>query len=68
MSFLNGVKDSNTVSISNYGTNSYPLYIGGGASFVSANMRLGYFSVYNTSLTDEQVIKNYNALKGRFGL
>ena len=36
--------------------------------YVSANMRLGYFSAYNISLTDEQIIKNYNALKTRFGL
>ncbi len=68
MSFLNGVKDTQTVSISNYGANDIPLYIGGGAGFNSANMRLGYFSVYNTSLTDDQIVGNYNALKGRFGL
>ena len=66
MSFLNGVKDTQTVSISNYGANSNPLYIGGGAAFNSANMRLGYFSVYNTGLTDDQIVENYNAMKNRF--
>ena len=68
MSFLNGKKDAGTLTLNNYATNSSPLYICGGAGYNSPNMQLGYFSVYNTSLTDEQVMKNYNALKGRFGL
>ena len=70
MSFLNAVKDTNTFSISDRAANSTDLTIGANSTtgYVSANMRLGYFSAYNTSLTDDQIVKNYNALKARFGL
>ena len=70
MSFLNAVKDTNTANISERAANSTDLTIGANSTtgYVSANMRLGYFSAYNISLTDEQIIKNYNALKTRFGL
>ena len=66
MSFLNGVKDSNTVSISDYAVNSNNLTIGQSSGYVSPNMALGYFSVYNTSLTDQEILQNYLALKERF--
>jgi hypothetical protein len=33
-----------------------------------ANMRLGQFLVYNTALTETEVLANYNATKSRFGL
>ena len=69
MSFLNGVKDTQAIGISNYGANSKELYIGSeSATYGAPNMHLGYFSVYNTSLTNDQIVENYNALKGRFGL
>ena len=69
--FLNGVKDTQAMSLTsyNYGANNQELYIGSeSATYGAPNMRLGYFSVYNTSLTNDQIVENYNALKGRFGL
>jgi len=36
-----------------------------GGSFAG---KLGAFLCYNTALTDDQILQNYNALKGRFGL
>jgi len=33
-----------------------------------SNIRMSNFSIYNKSLTDSEVLQNYNALKGRFGL
>lgn len=33
-----------------------------------ANMRLGQFLVYNTALTADEVLQNYNAAKRRYGL
>ena len=29
---------------------------------------IGYISIYNRALTVAEVLQNYNALKGRFGL
>lgn len=68
MLFLNGVKDTQTASISSGNPNSDSLKIGNSSGHISPNMRLGCFSVYNKSLTDAQILKNYNALKARFGL
>ena len=55
-------------SISDATDNSDSLLIGNSSSYTSPNMRLGCFSVYNKSLTDAQILQNYNALKARFGL
>ena len=70
MSFLNGVKDTNTFNISDRAANSTDLTIGANTTtgYGSPNMRIGYFSIYNTGLTDHQIVENFNALKGRFGL
>ena len=69
MSFLNGVQDVNTLSISNKGTNSSPLYIGNiFGSYTAPNMRFGVVSVYNFSLTNTQITQNFNALRNRYGL
>jgi hypothetical protein len=32
------------------------------------NMDVNFFTIYNTVLTDEQVLQNFNAIKGRYGL
>ena len=68
MLFLNAVKVTQTASISDATDNSDSLLIGNSSSYTSPNMRLGCFSVYNKSLTDAQILQNYNALKARFGL
>jgi hypothetical protein len=49
----------------------YDTYIGGGLStgFVTdINGKIGPYRVYNRALSDQEVLQNYNALKGRFSL
>ncbi len=63
----NAVQDANTGVISDRNTNSDPLHIGG-YNFRSPGIDLACFSLYNKSLTDAEILQNYNALKSRFGL
>ena len=63
----NAVQDTNTLSISDRNTNNQPLHIGG-YNFRSPGIDLACFMLYNQSLNDDQILQNYNALKGRFGL
>ena len=58
-----------------YGTAAYrtaaattTLYIGGNNSAYMWNGAIATFSVYNRSLIASEVLQNYNAQKGRFGL
>ena len=54
------------------GTDTYSsgvlYYIGtiGGSRFLSG--RISYFQLYNIALSDSEVLQNYNAVKGRYGL
>jgi hypothetical protein len=48
-----------------------PLYLGsynGGEYSQWLNGRMGIFRFYNTALTSSQVLQNYNANKGLYGL
>jgi hypothetical protein len=51
---------------------SVPFFIGGdplpGAGVEFSSARIAQVSVYNTSLTADQISQNFNALKGRYGL
>ena len=67
MIFKNGVKDSQELAIADRNTNTEPLHIGG-YNYRSPGIELGYFSVYKRSLSDAEIIQNYNALRGRFGV
>jgi hypothetical protein len=39
-----------------------------GGNLVYGNMRTGMLQLYNRALTDAEILQNYNATKGRFGL
>jgi hypothetical protein len=47
-----------------------PLAIGGNSYGINsfANMNLAAFKIYNKTLSASEVLSNYNALRGRFGL
>lgn len=45
-----------------------PLTIGGNGINYSSNMNLAVFKIYNKTLSASEVLSNYNALRGRFGL
>lgn len=66
MVFKNTVQDPVTVSIPDRAINSLPLYIGG-FNFRSPGMDLANVLVYNRSLSNEEILQNYNAVKSRFG-
>lgn len=67
-SYLNSVQDTQSVTLADRAVNSEPLYIGNiSPSYTAPNMRIAVFMCYNTSLSDTQIVQNYNALKTRFG-
>jgi hypothetical protein len=66
--YINGVKESTNARTGTITPGS--LYVGsnsGGSSefFVG---QLGFVKMYNTVLTDAQVLQNFNAVRGRYGL
>ncbi len=72
--YINGVsqalRDSSTGIVTNTST-SEPVSIGkkdnyGGSGWLSGNIAIA--SVYNRALSASEVLQNYNATKGRFGL
>lgn len=67
MVFKNTVQDANTLTISHRDTNSDPLHIGGYPSRSPA-IELSSFAVYNKGLSDAEISKNFEALRGRYGI
>ena len=67
MVYKNGVKDSVTVNIADRVTNSFPFYIGG-YSYRSPGIDLACFMVYTKSLSDTEILQNYNATRARFNV
>lgn len=66
--YINGVKESTTARTGTITPGA--LYVGSnsggsGEYFVG---QLGFVKMYNTVLTDNQVIQNFNALRGRYGI
>ena len=73
--YINGI-DSTTVSGThiNPASSSEIFRIGsynqtsGGVFTIYGNMRISNFTGYNTALTADQVLQNFNALRGRYGI
>jgi hypothetical protein len=75
---LNGTTSYSSANITPNGSNGYNGGIGTIFSIYgnkNSPSRYGSFSgnissvrIYNVALSDSQVLQNYNALKGRFGL
>lgn len=64
--YLDGnVIASNSINFSS-ANSSYPISIGGADNYTKGNITTS--QVYNRGLSDQEVLKNYNATKGRFGL
>jgi len=62
---LFGTSNSNSQAqtTQNLSINSYP-----DGSYVASDKKIGNTLIYNRALTDSEVLQNYNATKGRFGL
>ena len=70
--YLNGVLgETNTGASGGIATTSNPLRVGidvGGSSVYAFQGLIGNVHLYNRELSANEVLHNYNALKGRFGL
>ena len=64
--FVNGVADSSTFN--SYTVNGGPCNSIGRNWFSTFNGKIATVQVYEKSLTDSEVLQNYNATKSRFGL
>jgi hypothetical protein len=68
--YLNGVLDVTRTLTANITTNNEPINvgasIGGAPQYFRGNIALT--QLYNRALSDTEVLQNYNATKGRFGL
>lgn len=49
-------------------SDSYQLLMGYYAAAFATNMNIGAMHLYNRALTDQEVLKNYRAYRGRYGL
>jgi len=68
--YVNGIFTEQKTLSSTSGKNSKPLAIGGGngAGSFGYSGNIGPVQFYNRALSANEVLHNYNALKGRFGL
>ena len=64
--YTNGILNS-SISYTNPGTNISDGQLAAGPGN-NMNMNLSIFKMYNRTLSAEEVLQNYNATKGRFGL
>ena len=62
-----GDTNSKSGAIPDDGTDFYIGYLAGIPSF-ALNGNIGPYNIYNRALSSSEVLHNYNALKGRFGL
>lgn len=58
------IVNQTTQTLTGYGTGTE--FLGRADNLWSG--RIGFWQVYNTCLTDDQMVQNYNAMKGRYGL
>ena len=65
--YLNGELKGSKSGFSNYFT-SQAINIGWGWGSEFEEQQIPFVRIYNTGLTDAEVLQNYNAIKGRFGL
>ena len=67
--YVNGIDRTNVA-----GTHINPLssgsdlYIASYRGFIFSNIRIGHFKVYNRALSATEVLYNFNALRGRYGI
>ena len=68
--YRNGSQVSSTItgSAATYPADFTEFYIGGNYSSFDLNGRVGDFRIHTSALSDSQVLQNYNASKGSYGL
>ncbi len=72
--YLNGVLDQTSVTTQTFGASNTQNYVGYYGDFFTSpvlptlNGKIGPAMVYNRVLTSTQILQNYNATKGRYGL
>lgn len=67
--YINGVLDrSTTLSVTPQSSNSSPFTIAAGANSSKFNGRVSLLNIYNVGLSASEVLQNFNATRGRFGL
>ena len=67
--YINGVLvGSTSYSGSIVYSDSYPLLMGLYANTFATNMNIGAMQLYNRPLSAQEVLRNYNAYRGRYGL
>ena len=67
--YVNGIDRTNIAA--NHINPSYSnsnLYIASYRLFIFSNIRIGNFKVYNRALNSTEILSNFNALRGRFGI
>jgi len=70
-SYLNGVLQSNITMDGNMNTGTHTYNFGrqaSGSTTAFVDMELYSVQFYDTQLTDEQIMQNFNALRGRYGI
>ena len=68
--FGDGITNNTSGTVSSTQLDSTVIQIGlaVGESSTLLNGNISYVSVYNTALNNEQILQNFNALRGRFGI
>jgi hypothetical protein len=67
--YVNGVPDSSFARSGTINTSNSTIYIGySGYASEYFNGRIAICQLYNKALTATEILQNYNAQKGRFGL
>lgn len=70
-SYTNGIYVSSaTLNLSLYSIHGYgnTFYIGGIPTTFCTNTDIGIVKCYNTALTPSQIVENFNAMRGRYGI
>jgi hypothetical protein len=67
--YVNGIDRTNVAATHiNPVSSGSGLYIGSYRTFIFSNIRIGNFKVYNRALNSTEILSNFNALRGRFGI
>ena len=67
--YVNGIDRTNTAATHiNPVSSGSDLYIASYRTFIFSNIRIGHFKVYNRALTSTEILSNFNALRGRYGI
>lgn len=67
--YVNGIDRTNIAA--NHINPSYSnsnLYIASYRLFIFSNIRIGHFKLYNRALSSTEILSNFNALRGRYGI